>query len=221
MGLFDKISNHFEKIKLRDKCLSLVNEEKFPEAKDCFEKYLSESPDHGYMIRIYAFALWRLNLPDDALTALNKGLLVNATDWDLLENKLRILIEMGNYPEALSLIEKYGRKVGDKEFYQGVICSRTNHNQEALEYFDEAVRIAEKNINGWEPLLRIKKERSDYQKAVIFFNQGDDQKVQDLLKFWNLHYYESETRVVNKNKYYIGEIELANLENIKKIFTKP
>lgn len=100
-GTLDYFKNDYEDISWYDRGCSLMNQEKYKEAIECFDKAIELNPDDSDAWFNKGYSYYELDEPDKELMCYEKVLEINPEDGDAWYNKGCVLYDKGLYKEAI------------------------------------------------------------------------------------------------------------------------
>ncbi len=124
---------------------SLVDEGKFEEAIDFYNKALEINPQDIVALANKGTALDQLGRHEEAMKCFDKVLEISPNDEEALNNKGGLLIKMGKYGEALNFFDKV-LALNPHNFVthynKGLALGNLGRYEEAINSYDEALKIA-------------------------------------------------------------------------------
>ncbi|MEP7274362.1 MAG: tetratricopeptide repeat protein, partial [Acidobacteriota bacterium] len=149
-----------------EKAVSLYKQGQFRAAVTEFQNVVAEFPNHSDSWKFIGLALYQLKEYDQALPALQKALALKQAegkpDPDLLLAISRVQISLKKYDQALPFLENLARQRPDlasNRYMLGVAYANLNRNDEAIEAFRAAVKLAPQDADAWQ-YLSIQQFRS-------------------------------------------------------------
>lgn len=135
-----------------NKCLSLINLNRFDEAIECYDKALKINPNNVKAWNNKAFALHNLNRLDEAIECYDKSLEIDPNFISSLRNKAFALRTLNRLDEAIECYDKI-LKIDPNDFgvwnNKAFSLHELNRSDEAIKCYDEALKI---NPNYFEAL---------------------------------------------------------------------
>ena len=190
-----------------NKCLSLINLNRFDEAIECYDKALKINPHNFKAWNNKAFALHNLNRLDEAIECYDRVLKINPNDFNVLNNKAFSLHELNRLDEAIECYDK-ALKINPNYFEawanKGFTLESLGRLDEAVECYNNALEIypnhpdmlnrlsvikAQKNVsaNSLEDALNQADtywEEEDYEKVIEVYDLISDSMPKQPL-VWN------------------------------------
>src|SRR5919112_227109 len=122
----------------------LLNQKKYEEAIEYFDKILTINASEIDALNHKGLALWELQKYNEALQHFDRILSMNASDVYAINNKAKALAEIGKNEEALSVIEKTAKDNPNDEYLQSTmafILGNMGKYDEARVYYEKALKI--------------------------------------------------------------------------------
>lgn len=131
--------------------ISLMQERKFVEAIEYFDKILEVEPTDSIALGNKGAALTQLNKHEEALLIYDKALQIDPTNINILNNKAATLFNLGKIDESLYTLDKILEiepKNVDVLILKGKVLSETKRYSEAFSIFKKALEIDPTNENA-------------------------------------------------------------------------
>ena len=123
---------------------SLMQEGKFFEAIEYFNKILEMNPTDSIALGNKGAALTQLNRPDDAILVYDQALQIDPTNINILNNKAATLFSLGKIDESLQTLDeilKIEPNNVDVLILKGKVLSETKRYSEAFSIFKKVLEI--------------------------------------------------------------------------------
>ena len=112
--------------------------------------------------------------PDIAATVMEQGLAINSHDMDLLRVYLQALVQLENYPKAISVMETHFQLTApDDMAYLAGLYQKDKQHMHAVKYFSQALRLIPANSIWWmgqgislEAVGQTQQALDSYQQAI-------------------------------------------------------
>lgn len=159
-----------------NKCLALINLNRFDEAIECYDKLLKIYPNYSKGWNNKAFALHNLNRLDEAIECYDEALKIDPTFISTLRNKAHALRTLNRFDEAIKCDDKV-LKINPNDFgvwnNKGFSLYELYRSDEAIECYDKALEINPNFFEAWankglalESLDRLDEAVECYNKAL-------------------------------------------------------
>ena len=167
-----------------NKCLTLINLNRFDEAIECYDKALKINPNNVKAWNNKAFALHNLNRLDEAIECYNKSLEIDPNFISSLRNKAFALRTLNRLDEAIECYDKV-LKIDPNDFgvwnNKAFSLHELNRSDEAIECYDEALKINPNYFEAWankgftlESLGRLDEAIECYNNALEIYPNHPD-----------------------------------------------
>ena len=173
---FDEIYNN--------KCLALINQNRFNEAIECYDKALKINPNNVKAWNNKAFALHNLNRLDEAIECYDKALKIDPNFISALQNKAFALRTLNRLEESLECDEKT-LKINPNDFRswnnKAFTLHQLNRSNEAIECYNKSLEINPNFFEAWankgftlESLDKLDEAAECYEKALALSPNNPD-----------------------------------------------
>lgn len=167
-----------------NKCLTLINLNRFNEAIECYDKALKINPNNVKAWNNKAFALHNLNRLDEAIECYDKSLEIDPNFISSLRNKAFALRTLNRLDEAIECYDKV-LKIDPNDFgvwnNKAFSLHELNRSDEAIECYDKALKINPNYFEAWankgftlESLGRLDEAVECYNKALEIYPNHPD-----------------------------------------------
>ncbi len=167
-----------------NKCLTLINLNRFNEAIECYEKALKINPNNVKAWNNKAFALHNLNRLEEAIECYDEALKIDPNFTSALQNKAFALRTLNRLEEAIECDEKT-LKINPNDFgvwnNKGFCLHQLNRSDEAIECYDKSLEINPNFFEAWankgftlESLDRLDEAAECYNKALEIYPNHPD-----------------------------------------------
>ncbi|MBQ6628294.1 MAG: tetratricopeptide repeat protein [Methanobrevibacter sp.] len=167
-----------------NKCLTLINLNRFDEAIECYDKALKINPNNVKAWNNKAFALHNLNRLEEAIECYDKTLEIDPNFISALNNKAFALRTLNRLDEAIECYDKV-LKITPNDFNvlnnKAFSLHELNRSDEAIECYDKALKINPNDFKLWankgftlENLDRLDDAVECYNKALAIFPNNPD-----------------------------------------------
>lgn len=167
-----------------NKCLTLINLNRFNEAIECYDKALKINPNNVKAWNNKAFALHNLNRLDEAIECYDKSLEIDPNFISSLRNKAFALRTLNRLDEAIECYDKV-LKIDPNDFgvwnNKAFSLHELNRSYEAIECYDKALKINPNYFEAWankgftlESLGRLDEAVECYNKALEIYPNHPD-----------------------------------------------
>ena len=167
-----------------NKCLTLINQYRFNEAIECYDKALKINPNNVKAWNNKAFALHNLNRLDEAIECYDKSLEIDPNFISSLRNKAFALRTLNRLDEAIECYDKV-LKIDSNDFgvwnNKAFSLHELNRSDEAIECYDKALKINPNYFEAWankgftlESLGRLDEAVECYNKALEIYPNHPD-----------------------------------------------
>ena len=173
---FDEIYNN--------KCLALINQNRFNEAIECYDKSLKINPRNVKAWNNKAFALHNLNRLEEAIECYDEALKIDPNFISALQNKAFALRTLNRLEEAIECDEKT-LQINPNNFgvwnNKGFCLHELNRSDEAIECYNKSLEINPNFFEAWankgftlESLDRLDEAAECYEKALALSPNNPD-----------------------------------------------
>jgi tetratricopeptide (TPR) repeat protein len=142
-----------------EKAVSLYKQGQFRAAVAEFQSVVAEFPNHSDSWKFIGLSLYQLKEYEQAMPALEKALKLKQaegkSDPDLLLALSRVQISLKKYDQAIPFLENLAKQRPDlasNRYMLGVAYANVNRNEEAMEAFRTAVKLAPQDADAWQYL---------------------------------------------------------------------
>jgi tetratricopeptide (TPR) repeat protein len=146
-----------------------INEKKYQEAIECYDKILEIDPNNSE-IRFWRIWVYHLaNHKQDNLQEMNVS-----TDTNVLISKCVTLHREGKYQEAIECYDKALKSDPNNVyvlFYKGVVFSNQGKYQEAIECYDKILEIDPNNVDVLNYKGNALYDQKKYQEAIECYDK--------------------------------------------------
>ena len=167
-----------------NKCLALINQYRFNEAIECYDKALKINPNNVKAWNNKAFALHNLNRLDEAIECYDKSLEIDPNFISSLRNKAFALRTLNRLDEAIECYDKV-LKIDSNDFgvwnNKAFSLHELNRSDEAIECYDKSLKINPSYFEAWankgftlESLGRLDEAIECYNKALEIYPNHPD-----------------------------------------------
>ena len=167
-----------------NKCLALINQYRFNEAIECYDKALKINPNNVKAWNNKAFALHNLNRLDEAIECYDEALKIDPNFISALQNKAFALRTLNRLEEAIECDEKT-LKINPNDFRswnnKAFTLHQLNRSNEAIECYNKSLEINPNFFEAWankgftlEYLDRLDEAAECYEKALALSPNNPD-----------------------------------------------
>ena len=167
-----------------NKCLALINQYRFNEAIECYDKALKINPNNVKAWNNKAFALHNLNRLDEAIECYDEALKIDPNFISALQNKAFALRTLNRLEEAIECDEKT-LKINPNDFRswnnKAFTLHQLNRSNEAIECYNKSLEINPNFFEAWankgftlEYLDRFDEAAECYEKALVLSPNNPD-----------------------------------------------
>lgn len=131
--------------------ISLLQQGKFHDALEYFDKILTIDPNDVITLGNKGAALTQLNRHDEAITLYKKALEIESTNINVLNNLAASFFELGSIDESLQTLDKIlelDPNNVDVLILKGKVLSESKRHNEAFSAFKKALEVEPKNDNA-------------------------------------------------------------------------
>ncbi len=154
--------------------LNQYNQGQQQAAKDLLKDALVYYPKNKQARQLLAAIHIFEQRPDIAATVMEQGLAINSHDMDLLRVYLQALVQLENYPKAISVMETHFQLTApDDMAYLAGLYQKDKQHMHAVKYFSQALRLIPANSIWWmgqgislEAVGQIQQALNSYQQAI-------------------------------------------------------
>jgi tetratricopeptide (TPR) repeat protein len=139
-----------------EKAVSLYKQGQFRAAVAEFQSVVAEFPNHSDSWKFIGLALYQLQDYEQAMPALEKAMALKQaegkSDPDILLALSRVQISLKKYDQAIVSLENLAKQRPDlasNRYMLGVAYANANRNEEAMEAFRAAVKLAPQDADAW------------------------------------------------------------------------
>ena len=139
-----------------EKAVSLYKQGQFRAAVAEFENVVAEFPNHSDSWKFIGLALYQLQDYEKAMPALEKAMALKQaegkSDPDILLALSRVQISMKKYDQAIASLENLAKQRPDlasNHYMLGVAYANVNRNEEAMQAFRAAIKLAPQDPDAW------------------------------------------------------------------------
>ena len=167
-----------------NKCLALINQYRFNEAIECYDKALKINPNNVKAWNNKAFALHNLNRLDEAIECYDEALKIDPNFISALNNKAFALRTLNRLYEAIECYDRVLR-INPNDFNawnnKAFSLHELNRSDEAIECYDKSLKINPNYFEAWaskgftlESLGRLDEAIECYNKALEIYPNHPD-----------------------------------------------